>query len=164
MTPEDSSFDPAIHLTTADIAIDSHEKPTLVRIHLKQSKTDKERKGIDVFLGASGDELCPVAALTAYLAIRGQSGGPFFRFQDGKPLTKTRFTQNVREALAALGLQEQSYTGHSFRIGAATTAAEAGIEDVIIKALGRWNSEAYQTYVKLSRARLGAIAASLSKQ
>ena len=125
---------------------------------MKQSKTDKERKGIDVFLGAAGDELCSVAALTAYLAIRGQSGGPFFQFQDGKPLTKTRFTQNVREAW----VYKSSPT--SARIGAATTAAEAGIEDVIIKALGRWNSEAYQTYVKLSRARLDAIAASLSKQ
>ena len=36
----------------------------------------------------------------------------------------------------------------SFRIGAATTAAEQGIEDSTIQLLGSWKSTAYLTYVR----------------
>ena len=49
----------------------------------------------------------------------------------------------VRDALAAAGVDEGNYCGHSFRIGAATTAAKRGVEDSVIKTLGRWESTAY---------------------
>ena len=39
------------------------------------------------YVGKTGNELCPVAAITAYLAIRGTTSGPFFYFEDGTPLT-----------------------------------------------------------------------------
>ena len=45
-------------------------------------------------------------------------------------LTPARFTARIRDALDTLG---QSYTGHSFRIGAATTAAERGLEDSLLR-------------------------------
>jgi hypothetical protein len=45
----------------------------------------------------------------------------------------------------------------SFRIGVATTAAEWGIEDSVIKMLGRWESSAYQLYVRASQQALAAI-------
>ena len=41
----------------------------------------------------------------------------------------------MRQALKAAGYDEEKYAGHSFRIGVATTAAAAGIEDSLIKAL-----------------------------
>ena len=70
---------------------------------------------------------CPVAAVMAYLAVRGDGEGPLFKFADGRCLTKERFTRRIREALAALGLRSADYAGHSFRIGAATTAAQVGL-------------------------------------
>ena len=39
------------------------------------------------------------------------------------------------------------YAGHSLRIGVATTAAMAGVEDAMIQTLGRWQSAAYVQYV-----------------
>jgi hypothetical protein len=39
------------------------------------------------------------------------------------------------DALQALGYDQDNYTGHSFRIRAATTAVAAGIEDSTIQAL-----------------------------
>ena len=40
------------------------------------------------------------------------------------------------------------YTLHSFKIGAATTAAALGFPPNLIQALGRWSSEAYKAYIK----------------
>ena len=42
------------------------------------------------------------------------------------------------------GIDFVPYSGHSFRSGAATTAAKQGISDATIKMLGRWKSSAYQ--------------------
>ena len=43
----------------------------------------------------------------------------------------------------AVVLPYQQFTGHSFRTGAATAAAKAGLEDLTIRALDRWNGAAF---------------------
>ena len=85
-----------------------------------------------MFTGNTGDELCPVAAILAYLLVRGAVKGPLFQFADGKPLTGESFVERVREALRVAGVDYNSYSGHSFRAGAATTAAK---NDATIKKL-----------------------------
>ena len=57
----------------------------------------------------------------------------------------------VREALEREGLDQEKYCGHSFRIGAATTAAAKGMEDSLIKAQGRWRNLAYLEYIHIPR-------------
>ena len=54
---------------------------------------------------------------------------PLFQWQSGTHLTKTRFVEEVRVALDASHLPAKNFAGHSFRIGAATTAASAGLPD-----------------------------------
>jgi len=70
---------------------------------------------------------------------------------------KEIFVARVRDALSVLGYDSTSYAGHSFRIGAATAAADRGIEDSIIKILGRWESSAYQLYVRSSQQTLKSV-------
>ena len=136
--------------------MDSHSSPSLIKLHLKTSNTDHERKVADVYVGKTGDILCPVSALLAYLAVRGALPGPLFQLQDGSPLTKDYFIQKFRAALTNIGFEASQYAGHSFRIGAATTAAEKGIED-LIKAMGRWKSQAYLTYIKTAPDTLAKV-------
>lgn len=144
-----------------DVAIDNPMNPSIVKIHLGHSKTDQFSKGVDIYLGKTGRDLCPVSALLAYLAVRGSEPGPLFRLRDRRFLTKDIFITRVRAALTVLGFDGVKYAGHSFRIGAATTAAEVGIEDSTIKMLGRWESSAYQLYVKTSRQTLASISSRL---
>ena len=73
---------------------------------------------------------------------------------DGTPLTKARFVVRIREALVRAGVPEQHYSGHSFRIGAATVAAQAGLPDSTIQALGRWSSAAFLRYIWTPRDQL----------
>ena len=53
-----------------------------------------------------------------------------------------------RAVLTNIGLEASQYAGHSFRISTATIAAEKGVEDSLIKAMRRWKSQAYLTYIK----------------
>ena len=152
--PNDNSYDEAIHLNVKDVAIDDPKTPSAVRIWIKQSKTDPFRKGIGLFVGKTASPLCPVTALLNYLCIRGTGSGPLFCYEDGRPLTRARFAAAVRTALAKAGVDQDKYCTHSFRIGAASTAAKIGIEDSVIKTLGRWKSLAYLQYVRIPRERL----------
>ena len=151
-----------VGLLFSDVSVDSQDSPTTVALRLRRSKTDQVGKGVHIYLGSTGDDLCPVAALLAYIAIRGGSPGPLFCHPNGKPLTRTQVIAATRQALVTLGLDSQLYAGHSFRTGAATTAAECGLEDSLIKALGRWKSEAFHLYIKTPRDKLAQIPRILS--
>ena len=70
-------------------------------------------------VGRTKDEICPVTTLLCYLSLRGNSSGPLFHWKDGIPLTRTHFVVKVRWALTQAHLPAK---GHSFCIGAATTA------------------------------------------
>lgn len=149
-------------LLIADLAVDNHSCPTFISVNLKQSKTDQFRRGARVIVGRTYDDLCPVAALLQYISIRGPQPGPLFSFSDGKFLTRQLFVPRIREALAALGLASSHYAGHSFRIGAASTAAKANIEDSMIQTLGRWESNAFLSYIRTPPALIAKLARTLS--
>jgi len=161
--PSQDAYDPTAHLSFNDIAVDAHTNPTVTEIHVKASKTDPFRRGVNLYIGRTNNDLCPIAAMMAYLAIRGGSEGPLFRFKSGQPLTRERFVTKVREALSASGVDHSKYAGHSFRIGAATTAAQCGIADSTIQLLGRWESSAYLLYIRTPRKTLADLSAILSR-
>ena len=79
-------YHPEGHLSDGDVALDSQKNSTVVRVHIKASKTDPFRWGVYVFLGRTGNELYPVEAVAAYLVMRGRQPGPFFQFKSGLPL------------------------------------------------------------------------------
>ena len=58
-------------------------------------------------------------------------------------------------------MNKENYSGHSFRIGAVTTAASKGIDDSMIQVLGRWQSTAYLCYVHIPRENLAAVSSVL---
>ena len=164
LLPSQSAFNPRLNLAWGDMAVDNPQATRMVRLHLKQSKTDQFGRGASVILGRTGLDLCPVAAILAYVAIRRDEPGPFFLTKKKAPLTKQVFVEEIRKLLRARGLPEDNYAGHSFRIGAATSAALAGIEDSTIQLLGRWQSGAFLRYIRTPHERLAAMSVALASQ
>lgn len=158
--PNLASFSSALHLSVQDISVDSDANPSCLRVRIKASKTDPFRKGCFVHIGRGRFPLCALQAVLAYLAVRGNSGGPLFLFQDGRPLSRAVLTVRIREILAGAGVSG-NFSSHSFRIGAATVAARNGIPDHLIQALGRWSSSAYQTYIRTPSESLASLSSRL---
>lgn len=94
-------------------------------------------------------EFCPVRAIQKYIRLNRHTVGPLFQFSDGTPVSRGYFATTLRNTLAFLRLDTDRYKGHSFRIGAATSAAAKGMSEVLIQKLGRWKSGAVNRYVRL---------------
>ena len=159
----ESKFDSRVHLCFSDLAVDNAQAPQVISIKLKHSKSDQFMKGVKLILGRTNNVLCPVTALLTYLSYRGNSPGSLFCWDDQKPLSKSKFVNHVRQALLAANIPAHLYSGHSFRIGAATTAASAGIEDSTIQTLGRWQSSAYLLYIRLDPSHLATLTSTMAK-
>jgi len=76
-----------------------------------------------------------------------QRHGPLFYNGRFTPLNQHKLTVTLRTLLHPTGYIEQNIASHSFRIGAATTAAATGLPPWLIKTLVRWSSDAYETYI-----------------
>ena len=125
-------------------------------ILLQSSKMDPFRKGVTVSLHSIPNSIvCPVKALRQFLVVRKHHQhrveDPLFLTPQGKAMDRQFFVVHLKCVLAAAGFDEHLYNGHSFRIGAATTAARAHIPDHMIKILGRWSSDCYNRYIRTSQ-------------
>ncbi|CAC5376963.1 unnamed protein product [Mytilus coruscus] len=122
-------------------------------LKLRTSKTDPFRVGVN-----ENDIFGPVHIMNKYLKYCLQMGAlanfPLLvesEFDLSRPLSRETFINYVRQLLIRLGYNESKFCGHSFRIGAATSAAATGVEDHIIQTLGRWSSDCYIRYIKTDK-------------
>ena len=132
-----------------------------MNVHIKESQTDPFRLGHTITVGATNFEICPVQALEEYISLRPPIGGPLFIHASGKPLTKQVLTNKTRQLLTLSGFNASNYAGHIYRIGAATTAAEANLPSWLIKTLGRWSLHCYERYIKTPMSTLSEVSAML---
>ena len=70
---------------------------------------------------------------------------PLFLFTDGHLLTRRSVSNILHSCFPGITLDT-----HSFRIGGASAAASAGVSDSTIQILGRWSSDTYRRYLRLS--------------
>ena len=126
-------------------------------LHLRGSKTDPYHSGIKIYI-ASNIHLCPVLSMCKFIHRRIKQGAkgsdPLFVDADIAMLSRSQFISYLRHLLVIIGLNDSDYNGHSFRIGAATTAAQAGVEDHLIQTMGRWSSNCYTRYIHTSKSVL----------
>ena len=68
--PSPRSYDASVHLSLSDLAVDSHTTPSMIRLRIKQSKTDPCRRGWPFFYlggGATYADICSVQAMLQFL-------------------------------------------------------------------------------------------------
>ena len=131
-------FDPTCNLCLGDLTFHAAHVERL----LKSSKTDPFRHGITIQLFKNSDccKLCPYTALQIYIWRRNNKfsyqrnpSEPLFLAEDGTPLTRSLFIFHVKQMISRLGLNTSHFSGHSFRVGASTSASSARLEDHLIK-------------------------------
>jgi integrase len=129
--------------------------PHLV-LTLYAHKTDQQGRGTNIIVA----QPAAVAYLSEFVdrhsrpaALDGR-GSLLFVYPDGTPLSSRQFLSTIRPAFAAIGFKPETVSGHSFRKGGATGLVNAGNDDSIVRAHGRWKSNIYHRYVVPSRSTL----------
>jgi integrase len=109
-------------------------------VTIRRSKTDQEGAGRRIGIPHGRTRHCPVAAVEAWLAASGLDIGPLFRpitrhgHVAANPLTGDAVSVLLRERLYGAGIDPEGYSGHSLRAGFATSAAQAGVSTMKIRA------------------------------
>ena len=138
-------------LQLRDVSFGSVQGVSGMSIHLRSSKTDQFGKGTTIFLAQSlhSSAICPVLFLENYLRHRPTSPGPLFIHFDGSPLTRFQFNKILSKVIALTDHRLEGHvSSHSFRIGAATSAAMLGFSYDQIQEWGRWRSTCFRNYIR----------------
>lgn len=122
---------------------------------IPKSKGDQEGAGQTIGLAKTGDDVCPVAALGAWLAAAKITTGPIFRrvfaHRDGATYTVTlgedalhpqEVARTVKKYVTAAGMDPRRFAGHSLRRGHVTEAIRQGVSDRQIVAQTRHKNRA----------------------
>lgn len=124
-------------------------------VTIRRSKTDQEGAGRRIGIPHGRTRHCPVAAVEAWLSVSRIETGPLFRpiTRHGhvarEALTGDAVSVLLRERLNAVGVDPEGYSGHSLRAGFATSAAQAGVSTLKIRAQTGHASDAMLTrYVR----------------
>lgn len=75
---------------------------------------------------------------------------PLFVEEHNIALSRNYFISKLKTLFSYLGFVHSDYSGHSFRIGAATTCASNDIQDHMMQTLGRWKPNCFVRYIRTS--------------
>jgi hypothetical protein len=156
-------YDPVYTLRRCDICrVVQNTREVIIQIKLKSPKESKSRAGVVVDIYQTNTDMCPARAVSKWLAATDGAANdqPAFRFASGVPLTGSKLNKLLKEWV---GDVVPGISTHSFRIGAASMMGKLGFSDNDVKAVGRWGSRAFESYIRLPRTKRRMVAEKLSK-
>ena len=133
----------------SDVSVIGEVPNRKVVLRLRSSKTDQRGKGCLIYIPEVHSEFCPVKAVIAYMSCRPSVGHAFFQSFGAFPLTRYEFTKMIKSCMKFWSLPTERFSSHSFRIGAATSAAMSGCTDGQIQSMGRWASNTFRRYIRI---------------
>ena len=142
-------FVPSRDVTLADLEF----HPNHYSLSLKHTKTGNP---CTIVIARTDSPFCPMAAMRRYVNLRPQTGpsAPLFLTSPHQHMTGAWFTQHLKRTLQRCNLPEGKYSSHSFRIGAATSAAAQGASAASLQQMGRWSSSAFTAYIRPEQAAI----------
>jgi hypothetical protein len=145
------AFNPTIHVKRSNLEECTDRKGLkTTSIHVPETKSNRT-EGERLYWARQDGPSDPERALKRHLEINNPAAD-FHLFgypgKDGKmiPLTKTNFLKRLSSAAQAVGLPKMH--GHSIRIGSTLEYLLRGVPFDVMKTKGRWNSDAFQKYLR----------------
>ena len=173
LSKEEVNFDPQTTLVWKNVKLGSvivqKEKLEVLKVHIKSPKIDRIGAGDDIEVFQLNNFMCPIKAMKKYKQvskIKEEPDMPVFRLSSGGCMTGKGM--NKRLDILTQGLEKLVPGGvvksHSFRSGVASEMARRGHNSEEIKGVGRWNFEAYLSYVKLPQTRRAEMAMAIGRE
>lgn len=134
-----------------------YQEENSIVLHIDFSKTDPTGYGADIEIMKRDDPFNPCIIYEQLLKNFQEKMGIFLW-----PYSMSMLRNRLKHELIAIGIENvEKYSLHSCRRGGAAAASLAGVQDSVIKAHGRWLSEAYQIYIQVNARKAGLEITSL---
>lgn len=150
---EGEEFESDQHLTVDDVT----EAIRSIRLRMRKRKDMRMLRGkhdeVIIPDAPEGAHLDAAALLRAWVQERRRRHGvlgPLFCHADGSAITVAEVRDMVKSLMAAIGLDPRHFGAHSLRIGGATAALASGVPPALIRLMGRWSSDVYLIYCRMS--------------
>ena len=149
--PNLNGFDPALHITIMNVQHDVRDRNNLEEtvIFVPWTKAAKE-KGEKIFWAKQEGIVDPQDALRNHLAINNPpADGHLFAFKQGsemRPMTRSIFLTRIGNIVKTNKLPK--LPGHGIRVGSTLEYLLRGIPFEVVKAKGRWQSDAFKGYLR----------------
>lgn len=161
-----SAWSAVFNLSRADVKFGSDEIGDFVVIMMRPLKNGRHLRGKNVpIVLRPGKLLNPVAALRRLVDFDPvppelEASTPLFRLRRLGGVVAARVSdvrKEVKRLMQLLGLQAEHFGAHSLRIGGASAAAAAGVPPAVIRCCGRWNSDIFEIYTRISKEAAGRM-------
>ena len=149
--PKLTAFDPSIHVKVSDVRYGVKDRNGLEEtvIFIPWTKASRE-KGENIFWAKQNGVVDPESALANHIRVNNPpEDSHLFSFKYNKelrPMTKHIFLNRINDILKITGIPK--LPGHGIRVGSTLEYLLRGIPFEVVKAKGRWQSEAFKGYLR----------------
>jgi hypothetical protein len=150
-------FEVSEHMTAADVTFFFREGVRHARVRMRKRKDLRILRGkqaVVVIAGGGIGHFDAADDLHRWIEHRRAIGipddAPLFCDDAGASFTVAQVRAFVKEMMRLAGRDPSLYGAHSLRIGGATAALAAGVPPALIRLMGRWASDVYEVYCRLS--------------
>ena len=149
--PNLKAFNPAIHVKVSDVRRDVLDRNNIAStvINIPYTKVARE-KGEDIFWVQQEGVTDPKDALDNHLRLNNPPLGAHlftFKLQNMlRPMSRKTFLDRINEIIKDTGLEK--IPGHGIQVGSTLEYLLRGVPFEVVKAKGRWKSDAFKGYLR----------------
>ena len=151
----------ALYMRNLTPTLDANQVPEYYTCTCRATKTDKAKVDVDVVWAKGVWPASPADLINAMLMARQilantspkmaiTLDSPLFLLDTGRILTRNNMKKRFTQLIQQMGLTITDFKLYSLRIGGATSMARRGVDHRIIQIAGRWKSDCYRVYIRMT--------------